>query len=113
MPYIVTKTNVPISDLQEERIRHLLGKAIEVVPGKSEKGLMLEFEEKKHMAFAGDNGACAMIQVVAYGNAPAIAYEQLTQKITQIISEELSIEPSRIYVAYSETDIWGWSGHNF
>ena len=73
----------------------------------------LRFEEKKHMAFAGDNGACAMIQVVAYGNAPAIAYEQLTQKITQIISEELSIEPSRIYVAYSETDIWGWSGHNF
>ena len=37
----------------------------------------------------------------------------MTAAITQILSEELSLEPSRIYVQYEEVNHWGWNGRNF
>ena len=113
MPFISTKTNVSISASQEEKLRAKFGEAIELVPGKTEKWLMLQFEGQAHMAFAGSAEACAMVRVICYGKASSEAYAQLTKALTQLISDELSIDPSRIYVAYSETDHWGWAGNNF
>ena len=45
MPFIKVKTSCPITNEQEVRIKSLMGKAIELVPGKSEEYLLLEFED--------------------------------------------------------------------
>ena len=113
MPCISTKTNVTISSAQEDKLRSAIGKAIELIPGKSEKWLMLEFEGSKAISFAGTTEACAMISTDVYGHADPEQYAGFTEKITDIVSSELHIPPDRIYVAYSQTEIWGWAGRLF
>ena len=113
MPYISTKTNVKISADNEARMRAALGKAIEAIRGKSERWLMLSFCDEVRMAFSGDTSPTAMIEVEIFGSASSEEYADLTAKITDIISSELSISLDRIYVKYEEIDTWGWSGENF
>ena len=113
MPYISTTTNVKISTDSEAKIRAALGKAIEAIRGKSEKWLMLSFNDGVRMAFRGDTAPTAMIEVEIFGSASSEEYANLTAKITDIISGELSIPADRIYVKYEEIDTWGWSGENF
>ena len=44
MPFIISRVNIAVTDEQKERIKAALGKAIELVPGKSEEYLMIIFE---------------------------------------------------------------------
>ena len=113
MPFIETKTNVQISADSEARIRAALGKAIEIIRGKSERWLMLSFLDSVRMSFSGSCEPTAIIEVKIFGKATDDEYSRLTAKITEIISEELSIPTGRIYVKYEQTDIWGYAGSNF
>ncbi len=114
MPYIETKTTKAIDFETKERIKEKFGKAIELIKGKSEKWLMLSFSDSLYMSFAGDSQvATAMISVDIFGKATDSEYDALTNKLTEIVSEELGISPSRIYIKYSEVFHWGWSGENF
>lgn len=114
MPCINTRVNMNLSPEQEEKIKTRYGKAIACLPGKSEHWLMLNFEEQSHLYFQGMNNAgIAFVEVKLFGKAPADAYKALTQEITDILSSELKIAASHIYVMYQETPHWGWNGSNF
>ena len=114
MPFIETKLNVGLSTEQEENIKAKLGKAIAILPGKSEYWLMLRFEDNCRMWFRGyNNFPIAMVQVNLYGSAESDLTGKLTGEITKILSEELNIKPEHIYVSYAFTDNWGWNGSNF
>lgn len=114
MPFISTKTNVTISKEKEAEIKKKLGKAIELIPGKSESWLMLSFEDQCTLYFKGDGDKpIAYVEVKLFGSASAGAYDKLTASITDILSGELDIAPNQIYVKYEEVSHWGWNGHNF
>ena len=112
MPYIATTTNVSISSRKKEAIKERMGQAIELIPGKTESWLMLSFRDNVHMYFKGDDEPCAIMQVKLFGTADEEAYAKLTEALTDIIREELDIDPDRIYVAYEEINTWGWNGGN-
>lgn len=112
MPYIQTMTNVGISGKKEQTIKQRMGEAIELIPGKSESWLMLSFRDDVHMYFRGEDEPCAICQVKLYGSASEEAYAELTGALTDILSEELEIEPDHIYVTYDEIGTWGWNGGN-
>ena len=38
---------------------------------------------------------------------------EMTRELTNIISTELSIEPSNIYISYQGFSDWGYNGNNF
>ncbi|MBR4048892.1 MAG: hypothetical protein IKK09_00180 [Clostridia bacterium] len=113
MPFIQTKTNVSISKEQEMSLKTAFGKAIELIPGKSERWLMLGFSDNERMWFVGDDASLAYISVKLFGSASDSAYDALTAKLTEIVSSELGVSASRIYVKYEEIDHWGWNGSNF
>ncbi len=114
MPFINTKTTVSINSEKREAIKSKLGKAIELIPGKSESWLMLSFEDESVMYFNGSNAKpLAFIEVKIFGKASKDAYNKLTQAITDIIQEELDVQPDCIYVKYEEISTWGWKGNNF
>ncbi len=114
MPFINTKTNTAITPERELSLKTQLGQAISIIRGKSEDWLMLNFEDNSHLYFKGDGDTpCALAEVKIYGSASSQEYNALTEKITEIISSELKISPSRIYVKYEEVEYWGYSGHNF
>ena len=103
MPFINTKTNVQIPAEKETVLKEKFGKAISLIRGKSEAWLMLNFQDNCHMYFKGDGEApCAMIEVKLYGSASPQEYEALTNNLTKIISCELNIPESRIYIKYGK-----------
>ena len=113
MPFINIKTNTAVSDKTETAIKSELGKAITSIPGKTENWLMVGIEPEHIFYFKGDNAPAAMVEVSIYGHADSSACNALTEKICNILHEQLSTDPSRIYVKYSETPNWGWNGSNF
>ena len=110
MPFINVKTNAAVPDEKETAIKSALGQAITAIPGKSESWLMVGIEPEHILYFKGDN---APVEVSVFGHADSSAYEKLTDSVCTILNEQLSIDPSRIYVKYSETPNWGWNGSNF
>lgn len=114
MPYISTKTNVTISKDKEKSIKTKLGKAIELIPGKSENWLMVAFEDQCSLYFKGNaDQPIAFVEVKLFGSANSLSYDKLTAEITTILKEELEIAPNQIYVKYEEVQNWGWNGNNF
>jgi phenylpyruvate tautomerase PptA (4-oxalocrotonate tautomerase family) len=114
MPYINTKTNVEISKGKEESIKQKLGKAISLIPGKSEEWLMVSIEDQCSLYFKGKTDTpIAFVEVKLYGSSSAGAYQKLTAQITNILGEELGIVPSQVYVTYQEIEHWGYNGSMF
>ena len=114
MPYISTKTTVTVNLEKREAIKKKLGKAIELIPGKNENWLMVSFDDKSTMYFKGsDERPLAFVEVKIFGKSVKEDYEKLTKAITDIINEELNIQPDCIYVKYEEIATWGWNGSNF
>jgi len=113
MPYIATSTNVSISGRKKESIKERMGRAIEIIPGKTEGWLMLSFRDNVSMFFKGEDDPCAICQVKLFGTADEEVYEKMTEELTDILHEELDLDPDRIYVTYEEIGVWGWNGGNF
>ena len=110
MPYINLKTNRSLSDENKQLLKSGLGQAIELIPGKSESWLMLSFHDDAHMYFRGEDEPCAICQVKLFGTADEENYANLTEALTDILREELDIDPDRVYITYDEVTTWGWNG---
>ena len=114
MPFINSKVSVPMTKEQKENIKTKLGEAISIIPGKSENWLMVGFEDSYELYFKGNQEEpTAFVEVKVYGGASASAYNQMTEAISTILSKEIGIPQSRIYIEYQETAHWGWNGANF
>ena len=113
MPFINVKTNVPVGSDKEKAIKSALGRDITALPGKTENWLMVGLEPECHLWFKGTDEPAALVDVSVYGGADADAYRALTGKVSALLAEELGLKPDRIYVKYSSTPDWGWTGDNF
>lgn len=112
MPFIDCKLNVDITKQQEEEIKSELGKAISLIPGKSENWLMVNILPNCALYFRGSNEKpTAMVSVTIYGSASPSAYDSLTAQINTVLKTIAGIE--ELYVSYSETSNFGYNGSNF
>lgn len=114
MPCIQTQVSVELTKEKEAVLTKRFGKAIELIPGKSESWLMLTFADRCRIAFRGDGETpAAFIEVKVLGGASRPVYEKMTAALTAILQEELGIAPDRVYIKYESTEHWGWNGGNF
>lgn len=114
MPYINSKISTKITKDQETHLKTQLGQAISIIPGKSERWLMVGFEDEYSLYFAGDNSRpSAFIEVSVFGSENPKAFSELTAKLCEIYNSVLGISPDRIYVKYEAVSNWGWNGGNF
>ena len=114
MPYINTVTTVKITPEQEAELTRQYGKAIELIAGKSEEWLMLNFQGGSNMAFRGTTAPdIALIEVDILGKARDPEYDSLTEKLCEVANTILGVPRNRIYVKYSDYEHWGYNGTNF
>ena len=114
MPFIISRTNRSISREQELQLKSRLGRAIELVPGKSEQYLLLGFEPNSHLYLRGDDSQpMAYIEVSIWGNEAHRGYDRLTAAITHAFNEVLAILPENIYIRYADIPCWGAAGMTF
>ena len=103
-----------MSESKREELVKLLGKAIELIPGKSEEWLMINVSDSQRMAFRGNTAdGCAILEVKIFGKTTDAAYDAMTKELCKIASAVTGISPSSIYVKYEECFRWGWNGMNF
>ena len=114
MPYINMKTSAKLDTGVTLELKKAFGEAISLIPGKTERWLMINIEGGCDMAFAGDfETDCAMLEVEIFGTAKNEAYDALTKALCALVSEKTSIPSDRIYVKYCEVGHWGMGGFNF
>lgn len=113
MPFIQVKTNIKIEKTAEIDLKTLLGRDIELLPGKSETWLMVEIEDSRKLYFQGSDAPCAIVEVKVYGGSDKKSYQKFTEKVTHDLHALLGLSPERIYVEYEETPHWGYAGDNF
>lgn len=114
MPFINSKVSVTITDDQEKELKTRLGKAIELIPGKSESWLMTGFEDNYHLYFRGDGSQpTAFVEVKVFGKENPAAFDALTGEICKIFNDILGIAADHVYVKYEAVSNWGWNGGNF
>lgn len=111
MPFIKAKVSCPISQEQESELKDGMGKAIELVPGKSEEYLLLEFEDSCRLWLRGKNEEpIAYIEAAIFGNEPHYGYDAFTAEVTNLFSKVLNIRPDHIYIKYEDIIAWGVQG---
>lgn len=113
MPFINSKVSFKLSSQEQEEIKTKLGKAISLLPGKSEAWLMVGFEEEYKLYFKGEAlPKIVFVEVSVFGSASKSAYDALTSEICSIYNQVTGTPKDNIYIRYQETDKWGWNGFN-
>lgn len=111
MPFIKTKVSCHISKEQEIALKSRMGKAIGMVPGKSEAYLLLEFEDNSRLWLCGDDSApTAYIEAAIFGNESHAGYREFTSEVTKMFQEILDIAPENCYIRFEDIMAWGVSG---
>ena len=114
MPFIMSKVNVPVDAAQEVKLKSRLGKAIELLPGLSEKYLLAGFESDCHFYLRGDkNQPVAYVEVSVFGNEIHFGYEKFSVAVTEIFVDVLNIPPLNVYIKFSDLDCWSGGGKFF
>lgn len=114
MPFINSKVSVKMTSQEKDTLKTELGKAIELIPGKSENWLMIGFDDDYSLYFKGEAfEKIAFVEVKLFGSANKKVYQALTEKICEIYKAVLEIPVDKIYVKYEEVSNWGWNGSNF
>ena len=113
MPFIDSKITLKVSEEKREAIKSRLGQDISIL-GKSERYLMVGFEDEYCLYFAGEKlEKGAFVSVDLFGSGNSSAFDRMTAKICEIYAEELGIPGDHVYVEYRTTGDWGWNGRNF
>lgn len=111
MPFILSKVSTPISAEQEVSLKKGLGKAISIIPGKSEEYLLCEFEDNSRLWLRGEHDEpIAYITVSIFGNEPHIGNDRFFSEVTRLYGEVLGIPADRVYIKYDDISVWGVNG---
>ena len=111
MPFIVSRVNLPLSKEKETELKEWMGRAIELVPGKSEEYLLLDFQDNCHLWLRGDNSKpAAYIETAIFGNEDHAGYTALTEEFTRAFHTVLGIPPENVYIKYDDITAWGVGG---
>lgn len=111
MPFIKVRISCHITDEQEKALKTRFGKAISLVPGKSEEYLLLEFEDNCRLWLRGEQDEpIAYIEAAIFGNEGHLGYDAFSAEITKAFVEVLGIPSDRIYIKYEDITAWGVAG---
>jgi phenylpyruvate tautomerase PptA (4-oxalocrotonate tautomerase family) len=111
MPFISFNVTTSPDGLQQEKLKTELGKLIEILPGKTEKVLMIDICGKHTMYFRGEKKErCAFIEVRLYKESPLEAKKEFTEKLSQLTEDILRIPKADIFVNIMEFPNWGTGG---
>ena len=110
MPFIIARVNTHIDKNQELAIKSEMGRAITLIPGKSEKYLMLGLEDDYKFYLRGDSQKAALIEASIFGNEDHEGFKEFARETTKIFNEVLNIPPENIYINFADIKTWAVNG---
>lgn len=114
MPFINVKTNAKLTKEKKEIIKRRLFDSISIIPGKSDRYLMIAVEDEIDMAFHRDSETlAAMVEIKLFGASTKDVYQKLTGAVCRILNDEADVSGDSCYVRFEESTYWGYNGFMF
>ena len=110
MPYIGVSTSKKLSDAQKDALKSALGEKISVIPGKTEKALVVDIADGHTMYFAGEKRELAFLDVRCYGSTEFSNQKAFTEAAFAAVQQATGLSEDSIYLTYSEFANWGTKG---
>ena len=114
MPYLSIQTN---KALDSSEINDFIDKASKTVAqqlGKPESYVMVAMPESSAMMFAGNNAACAYLELKSLG-LPEDDTRKISAALCELVQNSLGIDSKRIYIEFASPPrhMWGWDNSTF
>lgn len=111
MPYINVNVTGVLTDTQKEEIKRGLGEKITLIPGKSEKALMIDISDCHTIYMAGEKlEQTAYLDVKIYGHTDFEVKRMFTEAAFAVVSQATGIPADGMYLNFSEYENWGTRG---
>jgi phenylpyruvate tautomerase PptA (4-oxalocrotonate tautomerase family) len=110
MPYIAVNTSLELSAAQKEKIKAEFGRLIEIIPTKTEAGLLIDFSGSRTIYKAGKEVSGAFIDLRLFHKSNFDAKKRFTEETFDLFSRELGIAKENIYFNILELEDWGAGG---
>lgn len=108
MPFIDVKMSGELDKALEETLKAELGKAIALIPGKSEDSLMIQFTDNCRLWFGGgQEGPIVLVNVMLYGTSTREAYQKFSGRVIPVLEEKLGAK--QVYLKFEEVPNWFWN----
>ena len=114
MPFIQVRLSVSIDNAQKNDLQEKLSNVVSIALSKPQAYIMSEISGDCSLYMNSktlDSGAYISISLL--GNTTKAACSDLTKKICDILSTDLGINPSQVYITYTPMELWGWNGMMF
>lgn len=110
MPYICVNVTGTLTDAQKDALKAGFGEKISLIPGKTEKALMVDISENHTMYFQGEKRNLAFVDVRCYKSAAFEDKKRFTEAVFEIIEKVTGLSNEDIYLSCGEYDTWGVHG---
>lgn len=111
MPYIRVSTTLKLNDEQQAALAQGLGKALESIPGKDGRGLILDVEDGKTMYVGGvKQDDFVFADVKYYSNFEYHVKKKFTVAAFNAMSRVLGTSKERMFLTITEYNTWGGFG---
>lgn len=108
MPFLDVRASCPIAPEQEEALKTQLGKAISLLPGKSEGSLMMQFTDNCRLWFGGrQEGPIVFVNAMLYGSATKEACKRFSDAVIPQMEQVLGAKT--VYLKFEEVANWFWN----
>ena len=113
MPFVNIKTNVTINREIHSKLHNAIDLAVALIPAIEPGWTMTNFEDNCCLWFENSNYPAAMIEISVFGDILDNSCQHITENITNILNDTLSIDKNRIYIKFSSASYWGCNGVNY
>ena len=111
MPLIVLNTNLTVEKAQKDALKDAFGKAITILPGKTEQVLMVDISDGHTIYFRGEElERVAHVDVRLYGSCSFESKAEFTKAVYIILNEILGLKDEEATVNIGEYSVWGAKG---
>lgn len=111
MPLIVVNTSLTLEKEQKDAIKREMGKAIEIIPGKTEQVLMVDISDGRTIYFRGEEPKqAAHVDVRIYGSANFAIKSEFTLAIYKVLNDTVGLKADEVFVNFNELPVWGSDG---
>lgn len=109
MPYIAVNVSRVLNEQEKESIKSALGEKISVIPGKKEKGLMVDIADGRTLYYGGTKCDGAFLDIRIFGTAAAEDKKAFMEAAFDVM-EQAGFSKKNVYMTLSEFPNWGVGG---
>ncbi|HHO68418.1 MAG TPA: hypothetical protein ENK12_05235 [Gammaproteobacteria bacterium] len=114
MPLLQIDTNQVIDEAAQKTLLDAASRTVAEMLGKPERYVMVAFEHKPAMRFAGSGEPLAYLELKSIG-LPEAKIPALSRALADLMQEHLGVAPDRVYIEFADAprNMWGWNGGTF